>query len=509
MHRPIIIGSRGSDLALWQARFVQERLANLGHQSTITIIETKGDQIQDLSFDKLEGKGFFTKEIEGQLIARNIDVAVHSHKDLETTSPKGLVIAAIPRRESPSDVLLIAKESYVASMHFGVKEKGIVGTSSARRKNQITAFRPDVLLKDLRGNVPTRINKLRSGEYDAIMLAKAGINRLEIDLSEFETIELDPTEFIPAPAQGALALQIRDEEFELKGILEQLTDSETLAVTQIERKVLNLFDGGCQLPLGVFVNYDGEKYHVWASMAADWNEMPRRVHLSGEPETLAIRVVEALKKSQKNVVFLSHNLPKEHFLNRYCGTNGLKLIAESQIRTSIIKTNFPETDWVFFSSANSVKSYFENNGSRDCNFGAIGLQTANIARRFVPCKFIGIGTPKDVAVRFKSAIGTCSVCFPMSNKSIRSIQKALPSNQVFDVVAYVTKHQPKQVEDSDYYLFTSPSNVEAFFKENNLTESATIIAIGPSTHKKLSELGIKSSMSHSASFMSMIDCVIC
>ncbi|MDA8714946.1 hydroxymethylbilane synthase [Flavobacteriales bacterium] len=509
MHRPIIIGSRGSDLALWQAKYVQAKLADLGYDSTITIIETQGDRVQDLSFDKLEGKGFFTKEIEEQLLSSKIDIAVHSHKDLETTQPKGLVIAAIPKRESPVDVLLIAKKSYSPLMVHGVKENGIIGTSSARRKNQIRAFRPDVVLKDLRGNVPTRINKLRSGAYDAIMLAKAGLNRLEIDLKEFVVFDLEPTEFIPAPAQGALALQIRDEEAELKVILEKLTDEETWIITEIERKVLNLFDGGCQLPLGVFVNFDGEQYNLWASMAKDWNNMPRRIQVSGDFKTLAIKAVESLKSKLNITVYLSHNLPANHFLIRYCSANGMRLIAESQITARVKSVQFPKTTWVFFTSSNSVQAYFDNGGSLDRKFGAMGAQTAQTAKLHVTCEFIGDGMPEVVAESFQSTLGSDLVCFPMSNKSKRSIQKSLPSKQVFDVVAYETIEEPKQVENSDYYLFTSPSNVDSFFKINQLPKDARIIAIGPSTQRRLAELNIQSTSSHAASFMSMIDGILC
>ena len=509
MHQPIIIGSRGSDLALWQAKYVQAKLTDLGHKSTITIIETQGDRVQDLSFDKLEGKGFFTKEIEEQLLSNKIDIAVHSHKDLETTQPKGLVIAAIPKRESPTDVLLIAKESYSSLMPHGVKEMGIIGTSSARRKNQIKAFRPDVVLKDLRGNVPTRINKLRSGAYDAIMLAKAGLNRLEVDLKEFVVFDLEPTEFIPAPAQGALALQIRDEEAELKSILEKLTDNETWTVTEIERKVLNLFNGGCQLPLGVFVKYDGEQYNLWASMASDWRNMPRRIQLSGDSKSLAVTAVEVLKKELNNIVYLSHDLPENHFLRRYSSANGIRLIAKSQISSRVKSVQFPKTTWVFFTSSNSVQAYFDNGGSVDCKFGAMGAQTAQTAKLHVSCEFVGDGTPDDVAESFKSILGADSVCFPLSNKSKRSIQKSLPSSQVIDVVAYETLEESKQVEDSNYYLFTSPSNVDSFFKINQLPTDAKVISIGPSTQKRLAELNIKSTSSHAASFMSMIDGILC
>ncbi len=198
----IRIGSRGSDLALWQANHVKRQLENLGCSVDITIITTQGDAIQHLSFDKLEGKGFFTKEIEQALLDNTIDLAVHSHKDLETNQPEGLKIACVSEREDPADLLLIAKGSVDTSKVWNLKENASVGTSSARRKSQVLRFRDDVQIRDLRGNVPTRIQKLRDNQYDAILLAKAGVDRLEIDLSEFEVFVMDPTEFVPAPAHS-------------------------------------------------------------------------------------------------------------------------------------------------------------------------------------------------------------------------------------------------------------------------------------------------------------------
>lgn len=263
------IGSRGSDLALWQANHVKRQLEDLGCTVDITIIKTQGDAIQHLSFDKLEGKGFFTKEIEQALLDETIDLAVHSHKDLETNPPAGLSIAAVSEREDPADLLLIARSAVDPDESWSLKSGAIVGTSSARRKSQVVRFRHDVTIKDLRGNVPTRIQKLRDGQYDAILLAKAGVDRLQIDLSEFEVVRLDPTEFVPAPAQGVLALQIRDKDENTSSIVAKMNHSDVQERIAVERKVLNLLQGGCQLPLGVFC---GEDHIVYVSHAESWED---------------------------------------------------------------------------------------------------------------------------------------------------------------------------------------------------------------------------------------------
>lgn len=265
----VIIGSRGSDLALWQAHFVESELQRLGCTVEIKIIKTQGDKIQHLSFDKMEGKGFFTKEIEAHLLDGTIDLAVHSHKDLETNPPKGLKISCVSERANPSDLLLIRKESNVAEEKWGLKPNAIVGTSSARRKSQLKTLRPDVSTQDLRGNVPTRIDKLRQGNYDAIVLAKAGVDRLEIDLSEFVVTVFNPTEFVPAPAQGVLGLQIREDDEALHTILQQINQPNVQQRIGLERKVLNLLDGGCQLPLGVYCSEELKLYVAFAKGAEE------------------------------------------------------------------------------------------------------------------------------------------------------------------------------------------------------------------------------------------------
>jgi hydroxymethylbilane synthase len=264
----IRIGSRGSDLALWQAHFVREELEKEGHEVEIKIIVTRGDKIQDLSFDKIEGKGFFTKEIEDSLIGNEIDLAVHSHKDLETTNPEGLIIGAVSYRANPADVLLINKDAVSNVDVLDIKENAIIGTSSARRQTLLRRLRPDVEIRELRGNVPTRINKLREGQYDGIVLAAAGIDRLKLDLSDLKVVVLEPTTFIPAPAQGVLGLQIRATDMALKEALSVLHNEEVADQIAIERNILKHMDGGCQLPLGVYCIKEQDETVVYTSYAS-------------------------------------------------------------------------------------------------------------------------------------------------------------------------------------------------------------------------------------------------
>ena len=292
------IGTRGSKLALWQAEFTQAELRRIGVESELVIIKTKGDLVQHLSFDKMEGKGFFTKEIEDALLRGEVDLAVHSMKDLPTSQPEGLVITAVSYRDNPADLLLIRPEAVTPGQIFKLKPGAIVGTSAARRKAQMHHYRPDVELKDLRGNVPTRLEKLHRGEYDAIFLAAAGVGRLGLDLSGLEVVELNPREFVPAPAQGVLAWQTHRDDLPTRRILKQLHHPEISAVTNVERRALQLMDGGCQLPLGVHASRDASgNYHVFAACELD-GELKQAQISQSTSFGLAEKIVERLGKGK-------------------------------------------------------------------------------------------------------------------------------------------------------------------------------------------------------------------
>jgi len=295
VRNPIIIGSRGSDLALWQAHFVQEELKQIGLQAVIHIIKTKGDTIQHLSFDKIEGKGFFTKEIEDALLNNTVDIAVHSHKDLETNSPEGLVVAAVSHRADARELLLIHPRAFDPQQILSFKQNAIIGTSSARRKAQILHVRADITINDIRGNVPTRVQKLRDGNFDAILLAKAGIDRLQLDVSDLHVIAIDEKTIVPAPAQGALAIQCRASDPDIIALLKGINHEQVQNNIHIERQVLNRLQGGCQLPLGVHAVYQEENYHVNVAFAKHWDAPLMKFEMTGNmPEQLIERILERI-----------------------------------------------------------------------------------------------------------------------------------------------------------------------------------------------------------------------
>lgn len=300
--KPLTIGSRGSDLALWQARFISDILTREHGQAVeIKIIKTEGDRVQNLSFDKMEGKGFFTKEIEDALLAREVDLAVHSLKDLMTTQPEGLKLGAAGYRADRRELLLIRPESRSDDGLLPVKGGGIIGTSSARRKCQIAHHHKSADIKDLRGNVPTRVNKLREGQYDAILVALAGVQRLELDLSDLVALPLDPQQFLPAPAQGILGIQIRDNDPEVEAVVGRLGSPDMMLTAQVERGLLKRFGMGCSLPLGVFSERQDDTIRLQAVLGVRegdvWTDL-RRADVRGsvrDPEQIVNEAYLILK----------------------------------------------------------------------------------------------------------------------------------------------------------------------------------------------------------------------
>ena len=501
--RKIIIGSRGSDLALWQAQFVIASLGKLGVVTELKIIKTQGDKIQDLSFDKLEGKGFFTKEIEEALLNKEIDLAVHSHKDLPTVSPTGLTIAAVSEREDPSDILLIRKEFVDAKKRLQIKEGALVGTSSARRKSQLLAFRSDLNIQDLRGNVPTRIEKLRKGDYEAIMLAAAGVERLEIDLSEFHVNYLSPKEFNPAPAQGVLALQTRDDDKDLIEVLQKMNAPHVKETIAIERKILNLFEGGCQMPVGVYCetetnDEDEIKYKVWLSKAEKGDTPLSCFYLETKhPETAAERLVEKARNFKPSKVFISQNKRKEDLFVSLLEKQQYSVHAQSLIEFKIIPFKAtPESDWVFFSSKHAVKYFFlQKPQIGKVQFGVVGKSTADELRKFGhKADFVGQSTDtKAIARQFAALAGGKKVLFPQAKGSLMSVQHQMPKkDNVINLTVYETlSSDATTIPTCDILVFTSPSNIDSYLSKQTISPEQKIVVMGDATANHLGRKGIK------------------
>ena len=487
-----IIGTRGSKLALWQANHIKSKLLKLGLDPVIKVIKTKGDKFQDLSFDKIEGKGFFTKEIENSLLNKNIDLAVHSLKDLETEQPKGLCIAAVPKREDPVDTLLINFKSVDKSKPLEVAKNSIIGTSSARRKNQLLLFREDVTIKDLRGNVPTRINKLRKGDYDAIVLARAGLNRLEIDLSEFYAIDLPTNYFIPAPSQGALGIQIREDDTNLKELLLKINDNNSFENVDFERKILKGIGGGCHSPFGAFskISQDGTR-NTWISFAENANQIPTRFISKSNNFKLIVKKIQS--KNIPSSIWISRDLKKNSIFRKVIKKNNHKITDESLIKLDSKNINsLPDCNWIFLNSAFALDSILHlKNDFNMKKIAAFGPATAkHIQKHGLNVDFIGLGTPQQVAEKFDSIISSKELVFiPSSNKSLGTVQGILKDSNKRILETYTTILIDKKLKHYDLLVFTSPSNVEAFLNSNKISDQK-VISIGPSTTSALKNAGI-------------------
>src|SRR5258706_12140330 len=283
------IGSRGSQLALWQANHVAALLRAHAHQVEIEIIKTTGDKILDVALAKVGTKGMFTKEIEEALAEERVDLAVHSLKDVTTELPAGFQLAAILPRED-------ARDAFVSERFESIRElpqNARVGTSSLRRQAQIKAVRPDLEVHPLRGNVDTRLGKLAKGEYDAIILAVSGLKRLQ--RTEFVRGYLSIDEMCPAAGQGALAIEIREGDAGTLALLSFLDDGEARATTSCERSALNGLGGGCQVPIGAYAQIKNGELFLSAVVASpDGAKIIRHEESGSDPQRVGARAARAL-----------------------------------------------------------------------------------------------------------------------------------------------------------------------------------------------------------------------
>lgn len=277
--KKLTIGTRSSKLALWQANYIADCIRKQYPDVEVSLLHimTTGDKILDVPLAKIGGKGLFTKELENAMLAKEIDLAVHSLKDMPTQLPEGLLLAAITERVDPGDALISPQYGTIDNLPHGAK----VGTSSLRRKAQLLKYRPDLIISDLRGNLDTRLKKMETEKLDAIILAVAGLKRL--GWQDLITQVL-PTEIcLPAVGQGALALEARSNDLEVRAMLEFLNHQETSVAAEAERAYLAEVEGGCQIPIGVYAYVEEETLILEAAiLSVDGKRQIRRT-VSGQP----------------------------------------------------------------------------------------------------------------------------------------------------------------------------------------------------------------------------------
>lgn len=290
MAKKIIIGSRKSQLALTQTEWIISRLKKLGlpHDFEIKEIVTKGDKILDVTLSKVGGKGLFVKEIEQALLNGEIDLAVHSMKDMPAEMPEGLTIGAVPKREDPRDCLISKQDYTIDTLPIGAK----VGTSSLRRAAQLLAHRKDIRIESIRGNINTRLRKLETDGLDAIVLAVAGLKRMgwEDKITEY----LDVNLCVPAVGQGALGVQARENDKETLELLSKMDHLDTRILVSAERALLHYLEGGCQIPIGAYASWKEDKVHLVGIVAStDGKEIIKAEGIADRKEAVELGIKTA------------------------------------------------------------------------------------------------------------------------------------------------------------------------------------------------------------------------
>ncbi len=531
--RHVVTGTRGSALAQWQTQFVIAALKRFSPDLEIEtrVIKTAGDKDQSRSLAEFGDMGVFTKEIENALLAREIDLAVHSLKDLPTETASGLTIAAIPEREDPRDCIVSRHRVGLMQLPRGAR----VGTSSARRSAQVLALRPDVQIVALRGNVDTRLRRAQTEEYDAIVIAAAGIIRLgrTHEITEF----LPLNAFLPDPGQGALAVQIRTDDTELATLVAQLDHAPTDAAVTAERAFLRSLGGGCRQPIGAYAEMRGNQLHLGGLIAAQDGSLITRGEIAGDAaraEELGARLAGRLQSDERRATkYAIRNTSPAMPLQ---GKRILITRAREQASTLAKKIRalggepieFPtidfaplqdfqkldgalaragEFDWVIFTSTNGVRAVTERwrtlgKEPRIPAFkkiAAIGPATARTLEEiglrvdFIPTKFLG----ERMAIELPIERGQRALLLRADIAS-DALERGLAERgvAVTNVSAYRTiilSTQKLDLGEIDAVTFTSSSTVRSFVAmlDGNDLDNILTFCIGPVTADTARTLGLR------------------
>jgi len=541
----IRIGTRTSRLALAQSHWVGAKMEERNShrmKADYVLINTKGDKLRHLSLAKLDDKGFFTREIESALLNNEVDIAVHSYKDMPTQGPEGLQIAALPWREDPADLLLIRPEAHDPNGEgFPIKREARVGTGSIRRQVLLLDTRPDLRVGDLRGNVNTRVSKVQEGRFDAIVLAAAGVARLGLSLKGLVVHRLDPTQFIPAPGQGVVAVQIRESDSETRGYLEKIHAPDVAFFVKAERHFLALAEGGCNVPLGAWAEEttDGEiRLHTFVGrkgwQAGEPLDVERVTVVGLEPEALAWTAIQILQDRRNGSVWGAESAhadaatPKgaprilvtasEAVGRGQMGAlraAGFGVVHVPMIETeSIVEldllqevaSGLKDGDWLVFSSSAAVRHFLERLSCvmlpKNLKVAVIGEHTAHSVKAFglgvdfVPQSASSAGFVADFEP-CQSRQNPGRFVLPVALDGRRRIAKALRAqgHEVKVLPVYRTKAANGEAVEAalsiDYeaVVFSSPSGVQGYRGIHGSLPSQCV-AIGTTTQSALVEAGV-------------------
>ncbi|GAB4322550.1 MAG: hypothetical protein Kow0074_14160 [Candidatus Zixiibacteriota bacterium] len=520
------IGTRGSDLAMWQARLVRALLLEkAGVEAEIVVIKTTGDADQVTTFDKMEGKGFWTKEIEAALLDGTIDLAVHSLKDLQTAMPEGLALGAVLNRADRRDILLMRPETRDEAQFLNLKKGATVGTTSARRVAQLKYLRSDLNVQPLRGNVPTRVRKVREGQYDAIMIAAAGIDRLELSLDGLIVSRLPESVFVPAPGQGALAVQIRENDPDIERIIGLLDEKPTRQTVWLEREILAQLEGGCQLPLGSAAEMTDHGPQLRVFLGSLNGQPVRRIVLAGkDPDLIADSAVRYLRgegagrrpTTRRANVWLTREPDRAGEFAEIVNAEAAEVSAipvfvsveagdPAQQKATI--DGLDRFDWIFFTSQVTVSRFkdlltmHKQSIPTGVKLGAVGRKTAAaMTREGWRIDFVStVADAASLGTEFaaKAARTHVNILFPCSAKASDDFEATVAgSTMSFErLVCYDTVAHPDLNETvaalpaPDVVAFTSPSAVRFLLDTGAVSKDILAISIGPSTTRALREQG--------------------
>lgn len=512
----IRFGSRGSDLALTQTRFVAEELKRLtGVDYSIEVIKTRGDKNLDDPLPEIGGKGLFTAELETALHEQRIDVAVHSLKDLPVEDPKGLTNGAIPTRETVNDVLVFDPEARdPEGGTLPLLGECVIGTSSPRRSSSVLALRSDLVIQDIRGNVESRAGKVSDGQYDATILAAAGLKRLGLETPALERAVLPIELFTPAPGQGALGIQCRADDQDTRAILATIHDSVTADCVNAERRLLFLLGGGCSMPLGALVQPDSD--HGYKMLVSLFSETQPscgiRLVLTGDiPMALADQAAAQLRP------FLNDPLAGEKIVLLRPGGAGGRLssslcLAGAEVESVAVSETIPvpladdslapnELGIVAFTSARAVDRFFEETTVRgldvtDTRFFAVGSATAlAVEDHGYTCRTpTNCGGGRELARCLLDQIAADAiVLYPCAEDRHPEFESELLAGgrQVRPIAVYRTDVLTGvEIPAADHLVFTSPSAVRAYTQSSASHPNSTFLAFGQTTASAMQSAGL-------------------
>lgn len=547
--RAIVFGSRRSQLAMWQTRTVADQLASR-HPSlscSINQYQTRGDQELSQALPEIGGKGLFTAELDAAIRMGEIHIAVHSLKDLPTQSEAEISIIPILSREDPRDVLISKNDVKLADLPAGA----IIGTSSPRRASQLLALRPDLVVRSVRGNVPTRVSKAKSGEFDAVVLAAAGVKRVGLEAEIAEYFSFD--QMLPAPGQGAIAATCKSTDTDTLRLVHSIADSATQRCVAAERFFLQFLGGGCSAPIAAFATQSNEEIELTGRVASLDGQRLVTDSMSGrDPEKLARDLANRIRSQgadqilaetfplANQTVLITRAQEQSKELAATLTSKGANVVSipliefhawHSEDSAKQVIDPLNSFDWILFTSANGVRFFHDRlqqagiempTDAVKPQIASVGPTTTKVLEKlgyrvdFVPSQFESRALGEQLELEPGER-----VLIPCPKNHSQLLSKTLRDRGGEVLMWPIYETQPTQLSSSqqselgsefDAILFASPSAVTSYFKNlddvQSPSEKTTVVCIGPTTQQKMNERGIKSFLPDEATTTAMVELLV-